>query len=340
MKRSDRLLAILLHLRAGHDGALTAAELAERLEVSIRTIYRDIDALSGLGVPIYAEKGPHGGFRLLEGYFLPAIAFTRDEAVALVVAQTMMRSLRARPLGPALETAEAKLLAAMPSHLSTLLANAATLIGFEGVAPDAFHRDPPALDPLDDWSAREGTALDTFLRAVLDGTGVRLTYRSPYRGRTTTATCTPLGLFCDRDLWYLVGARLDEPDSPRLWRADRVLEIASAPAARREPEPFDVRELLGRRWLGSAMTSWAVESPVRLQITRRQAAWLQADWYYRHALYEPDGESVMMIFGERNQSVVFELVRWLGPGAELLEPHTWRAALSAELAAMQATYQE
>src|SRR4051794_36313826 len=100
MQRSDRLLAVLLQLRAGK--AVTAAELAARLEVSVRTVYRDMDALSSLGVPVYAEKGPRGGFRLLEGYFLPAIAFTRDEAVALVLALTALRSLRVRPFDAAL----------------------------------------------------------------------------------------------------------------------------------------------------------------------------------------------------------------------------------------------
>src|SRR4051794_12721787 len=108
MQRTDRLLGILLHLRSRQ--AVPAHQLATRFGVSVRTIYRDADTLSRLGVPVYAEKGRAGGFRLLEGYFLPAIAFTRDEAISLVLGLAMLRSLRSRPFAVALDTAERKLL--------------------------------------------------------------------------------------------------------------------------------------------------------------------------------------------------------------------------------------
>ena len=115
MKRTDRMLGILLRLRG--ERVVPETELASYFEVSVRTIYRDVDALSELGVPIYVERGRTGGFKLLKGYFLPALALTREEAISLAHGVTMLRSLRTRPHASALDAAERKLLAAMPAHL-------------------------------------------------------------------------------------------------------------------------------------------------------------------------------------------------------------------------------
>jgi len=87
------------------------------------------------------------------------------------------------------------------------------------------------------------------------------------------------------------------------------------------------------------MDDWRAQGAVTIRLTQGQATRLQADWYYRHAQYEalPDGH-VLMTFGEYNQEIVRELLRWLGPGAELIEPRAWRETLKAELAAMLARY--
>jgi DNA topoisomerase-3 len=93
MNRLDRALGILLLLRGGK--AISATDLSERFEVSTRTIYRDIETLSSLGVPVYAEKGRAGGFRLVEGYFLPPVMFSVREAISLVLGLSLLRNLRA-----------------------------------------------------------------------------------------------------------------------------------------------------------------------------------------------------------------------------------------------------
>src|SRR5258707_9729172 len=81
MTRIERGFAILLLLS---DGSLIAAtDLARRFEVSVRTIYRDVEMLSATGVPVYAERGASGGYRPLEGFFMPPVSFIRREAVAL-----------------------------------------------------------------------------------------------------------------------------------------------------------------------------------------------------------------------------------------------------------------
>jgi predicted DNA-binding transcriptional regulator YafY len=345
MNRFDRALAILLLLRSGK--TLSAADLARQFEVSTRTIYRDIETLSAVGVPVYAEMGRSGGFRLLAGYFLPPVMFTTGEAVSLLLGMTLLRSLRATPFAAELETAEQKLLAAVPDHLRATLVEARKIIGFERPPDDLFHPEPPDPRPplsapdLAASTALEGRVVTLFLQAVLDRRTILLDYRSPYGDRAGQLTVAPLGLFWDRDRWYLAGRRISGSETVRLWRADRVRAITpqTLPA---EPQPtFDVREILGRSWLRRAMDDWRAEGTVIIRLTPRQAARLQGDWYYRHAHYEtlPD-DRVLMTFGEYNQGIVLELLRWLGPGAELIEPRAWRATIRAELVEMLASYDE
>jgi len=340
MNRLDRALGILLMLRSG--SPVSAAELARRLEVSTRTIYRDVEALSAAGVPIYAEMGRNGGFRLVEGYFLPPVMFSSREAISLILGLSLLRNLRASPFAAERETGAQKLLAAMPDHMRAVLAEAQKVIGFERTAGDAFHTAPastrqdgaaPAAEPA------ERVAVDVFLQAILEHKAVALDYRSPYRAGPDRVRVTPCGLLWDRDLWYLAGRRVEGDAQVRLWRADRVLAIRASDLASGDSAEFDVRRLLERSWLQEAMEQWREESPVSIRMTHAQAERLRQDWYYRHARYEQlAGDQVLMSFGQDDQRIVFELLRWLGPGAELVAPASWRAALRAELAAMLAAH--
>lgn len=187
---------------------------------------------------------------------------------------------------------------------------------------------------------QESQVVSTFLRGILEGNDVQLHYRSPYKSQATTYTVVPTGVIWDRDWWYLVGQRQAQKGAAlRLWRADRVLSIELRPRQRHQQTSFDVNQLLGRTWLREAMTKWTKDAPVKLRITPQQAARLKLDWYYRYAHYEElaDGQ-VLMTFGEAKPEYVLDLVRWLGPGAELVEPLVWCAQLREELATMLALY--
>jgi hypothetical protein len=104
---------------------------------------------------------------------------------------------------------------------------------------------------------------------------------------------------------------------------------------------FDIRPYLGRQWLGAAMQHWAEETPVRIRLTRKQAERLRRDWYYRQAEFETlsEQESVLTI-GADDPEVVLELLRWLGPGSELLEPVAWRRLMREQLAYLLTQYSE
>ena len=87
------------------------------------------------------------------------------------------------------------------------------------------------------------------------------------------------------------------------------------------------------------MEQWQRRAPVVIRLTQAQAECLQRDWYYRHASFEERiDDQVIMTIGEETQAIVFELLRWLGSGAELVEPKAWRADLKAELQYMASVY--
>ncbi len=344
MNKIERALGILLVLRGGK--AVSAAELARRFEVSRRTIHRDIETLSALGIPVYAERGRGGGFRLMEHYFLPPIMFTPGEGLALVVGLALLDSLRSKPFAGNLDTAERKLLAAVPESVRQILVEARSHIGFETLHEDIFH--PEVGDaPLSTASAhapaslaRESDAVSVFVEGVITRRAVAIEYRSPYRP-VSEAVVTPYGAFWDRGFWYLAGMAVGRADGVRLWRADRVVAIRSVetPASMSPSAEFDIRAYLGHQWLGTAMEKWARDDPVCIRLTPRLAERLQRDWYLSHARYEPraDGD-VLMTFGEDKREFVFELLRWLGPDAELIAPLHWRAELHAQLTRMLALY--
>ncbi|HLZ58877.1 MAG TPA: YafY family protein [Ktedonosporobacter sp.] len=342
MNRFDRILGILLFLRSKQ--TVSASDLARHFAVSTRTIYRDVDTLSALGVPVYAERGREGGFQLLEGYFLPPLMFTRGEAISLLLGLTLLRGLHAQPFPTEMAMAEKKLLAALPDRLRSLLAQAEKMIGFEQLPHDIFHTEPASQETVvtaagEQAGSHESATISIFLQALLDQTFVLLQYQSPYRAKTHEYIVEPQGLFWDRDHWYLVGKRHDQKHPSSTWRADRVVRIKPHQATISSQTPFDVRELLGRQWLQSAMTVWRQNAPVKIHLPLSQAQRLQEDWYYRHACFEQITEDrVSMTFGESDRSLVMELLRWLGPGAELIEPQEWRATIREELSRMLASY--
>ncbi len=334
MKELDRILGILLILQSRR--AVPAKQLAARFGVSTRTIYRDLQTMSLLGIPIYTERGRKGGIRLLEGYFLPPLMFTQGEAIALLLGLLLLRNLRAAPYQPETETASHKLLTAVPEHLRATLARLERVLGVERYRGDVFSGEPQPPDDAPDPHT-EGATVTRFLQALLDQHEVRIRYRSPYREAESEADVRPLGAFWDRERWYLVGDRTNKRGERRLWRADRVLEMSTL--GRVEPgdsnERFDIGEMLGHAWLKTAMDTWRQRVPVRLRITPAQAQRLRQDWYYRLAQYQTEADGgIVMSFGEDDAETVLALLRWLGPGAELLSPEEWKPLLRAQLETM------
>jgi predicted DNA-binding transcriptional regulator YafY len=213
--RADRLLSILLLLQ-GH-GRLPAARLAERLEVSERTISRDMDALSMAGVPVYAERGRNGGWVLAEDYRTDLTGLTEIELRSLVVGATP-RILADLGLGDAADRAIVKVLAALPA---TRRDAAESARGHLHVDPSGWRRP--------DEAAPSVPLLDEALRRRLR---VALTYERA-DGSVVDRRVDPHGLVAKGSTWYLVAAVEGEL---RTYRASRIRAVALLDEpARREP---------------------------------------------------------------------------------------------------------
>lgn len=185
--QSSRLLAILLRLQT--QGRVSAAVLAQAFEVSVRTIYRDIDALSAAGVPVYAEKGRHGGFVLRGGYRTHLTGLNRPEAESLFLAGVPVAAAQLG-LGPALDTTRMKLLAALPDAARQDAQRVAS----------RFHIDPVGWFQGPD----EQALLPELAAAVWSQRLLQVRYDS-WKG-VVERRLAPLGLVLKGGLWYLVAA--------------------------------------------------------------------------------------------------------------------------------------
>jgi predicted DNA-binding transcriptional regulator YafY len=228
--KSDRLLSILLLLQTR--GLVRATELAERLEVSVRTIYRDIEALSSAGVPVYAEQGRNGGIKLLPGYRTNVTGLTHDEARALFVMAA--RGTHADlGLAGALGSALRKLMAALPEpHRPAATMTSERVL----IDPAGWRRSPEAAGQL-----------TTLQAAVFTDRRLLLRYRHSDQPAPNDYTVDPYGLVSKGGIWYLVA---DHQRLPRLYRVSRVqaAELTESPVNRRDGvELADLWELLRRR---------------------------------------------------------------------------------------------
>jgi predicted DNA-binding transcriptional regulator YafY len=201
--RADRLLSILMLLQAR--GRMPAQALADEVEVSVRTIYRDLDALSAAGVPVYAERGPGGGCMLLDSYRTTLTGLTRDEVRALF-ALSIPAPLAELGIDDELRAALHKLSASLPASRRS----------DEAGTRQRIHLDSRG------WSRSPAPTphLQAIYQAVWDDRLVELTVRLPF-DTTSRVVVEPLGLVAKANAWYLVARRGEDT---RVYRLTDVVE--------------------------------------------------------------------------------------------------------------------
>jgi predicted DNA-binding transcriptional regulator YafY len=216
--RATRLVSLLLLLQTR--GMLTAAEIAEKLEVSIRTVHRDVQSLAAAGVPVEALRGPAGGYRLAGGYRTRLTGLTADEAEALFAAGISGPAAELG-LGGELAAARLKLLAALPHELQERATRASRL----------FHLDTRG------WFRAEDRVphLPALSAAVWRGCRVRLRYREGRR--VVQRTIDPLGLVLKGGAWYLVAHR---SAGMRVYRVSRVASVRPLEDSFERPSEFEL----------------------------------------------------------------------------------------------------
>jgi predicted DNA-binding transcriptional regulator YafY len=318
--RASRLLSILILLQMR--GRMSAEALAAEFEVSVRTIYRDIDELSAAGVPVYAERGRAGGFELMDGYRTRLTGFTQAEAEALLLAG-VGGAARDLGLGGELAMAELKLLASLPPDAGASAQRVA----------QRFHLDSV------NWYRRAEPAdlLPAIAAAVWSDRRIRVRYES-WKDIVERTLC-PLGLVLKAGAWYLVA--LAEGQA-RTYRVSNIQELSVAEESFERPRKFDLARywrLWARDFEARLLRERAVVklSPAGLKLLRdvSEVAAEAAESSKRPC--RPDGWIRAEIPIEGVEHAARQLLR-LGADAQVLEPEALRERVAAHVRALADLY--
>jgi len=217
--RADRLLALLMLLQ--DRGRLTAAKLASELEVSIRTIYRDIEAMNFAGIPVYAERGPGGGVELVDGYRTRLTGLSPAEIQALFMV-SIPEPLNTLGIGQDFKSALLKLTAALPE----------TGRDDRRIAQERVHLDSRGWTPAEEPAPR----LRTLQQAIWRNRQVRILQRT-LRDTLVEKTLEPYGLVAKTNVWYLVGAM---DGRWQVVRAAQIVEVEVLPETFERQPDFDL----------------------------------------------------------------------------------------------------
>jgi predicted DNA-binding transcriptional regulator YafY len=319
--RADRLVSLVLLLRR-HD-RLTAATLARELEVSTRTVLRDIEALSAAGVPVYAERGRRGGFALMPGFRTELAGLNHDEALALLVAGSR-RGAQVFGLGSALASAMLKVVDALPES-------------YRATASDAARR--LLIDPETDLLSRRLLAEEVpdsiateVRRAVFAGHKLRIHYAAVDQA-PTWRTVDPIGLVTVHGQGYLLATR---SGADRTYRLSRVLAAEELAEPAQRPDRVDLDRAWQERSARFRLGGEQVTVLVRVTAARRDdlvgtALAVRAE--------EADADGWLRLEATFQDSRHAEWALWqLGTNAEALAPQWLRTSLRNRGAALATCY--
>lgn len=303
MNRTDRLLAIVLELQA--KGQIRAEDLAATFETSKRTIYRDVQALCESGVPVIAVPGQ--GYSLVEGFFLPPVSFTRDEATMILLGANFMAQSFDQQYKAAAESAERKIEAVLNDKLRAEVHYLQKNIIF--IVPDVVDNDK----------------LHKLRLAIMERKTARFVYHTRYPDGQSPPPAPrdadPYGLLHDNGAWYLL-AYCHTRHSVRNFRLDRMDSIELLPGTfarthslgKYDPDP-DAR--------GRHLT-------IRVRFDPSIARWVREARYFFVTKQEDTPEGLIVTLKVRQES---EALQWLlswGAKATVLEPQSLRDLIASE----------
>jgi len=322
--RADRLLSILLLLQAR--GRLTGRELAERLEVSARTLHRDMESLSAAGVPVFALRGSRGGWQLDEGWRTQVPGLDETELRALLMAQP--RIIGDVRLAAAAERALGKLMAALPVPLRAQAASIRQRLYVDAAGWRATTENLSMLPIVQDAVSRDrkltiryrragGKSTDACLEGSVEGNRERI--------------IDPLGLVAKGSTWYLVAGT---PKGFRTFRVSRIEKAKLLDLPSQRPLDFD----LATNWKSSTkqfQDAWP-QCHVTLRLEPRTAEWVKMWWNVSpvESVGSPDTEGWITLrvqFDHPDEARFFVL--GLGPRADVIEPVSLRDRVEADLTA-------
>jgi predicted DNA-binding transcriptional regulator YafY len=320
--RADRLVSLVLLLR--RHGRLSAATLARELEVSTRTVLRDIEALSAAGVPVYAERGRHGGFALLPGFQTELTGLNHDEALALLVAGSR-RGAQVFGLGSSLASAVLKVVDALPESYRQTAAGAAERLLID-----------PEIDLLSRRAVEEelpDAVVAEVRRAVFAGHRLRIHYEA--KGKAAEwRTVDPIGLVTVREQGYLLATKAGED---RTYRLSRILAAEELGEPAQRPDRVDLDRAWQERSTRFRTGGDQVAVVLRVHPARREE--LVGTALAVLAEETDDGWLRMEVAFQDARHAEWALWQ-LSTSAEALEPQWLRAAVRDRAAAVAGRYGE
>ncbi|PJI95545.1 putative DNA-binding transcriptional regulator YafY [Acidovorax sp. 69] len=326
--RASRLLSIQMLLET--QGRMSAQALADALEVSVRTLYRDVDQLSAAGVPIYAERGRHGGFALLPGWKTTLTGLTPSEAQAVFLSG-LPGPAQDLGMGGDVEGARLKLLASLPASWREDAQRVSTRLH---------------LDPVDWYRESDPTPhLPAVAAAVWGGYQVAMRYES--WSDTVQRTVSPLGLVLKAGVWYLVAlpaspGKTPADVGPRTYRVSNILAAQVLDMPVRRPARFDLPDYWAesiKRFESGLYTGEAalLATPAGLQGLRLLSSAVARAVAAAPPPRRKDGRVALTIPTESVEHACGQLMR-LSPQVEVLRPAVLRRALVERVQATARLY--
>ena len=295
LNRFDRIVAMFIHLQSNR--IVKAQDLADRFQVSLRTVYRDIRSLESAGVPISGEAGV--GYSITEGYRLPPVMFTREEASGFIAAEKLMQKFTDKKMGGHFESAMYKIKSVLRGHAKDHVAALESQIWIN-TTQQLFHENTP-------------DALEVLIDSIAEKKQVRLVYKTFEGEEAQERNIEPSGLFHEHNYWYVMGYCHLRSDY-RQFRTDRMLEI------NRTSLPFtaaiiDIDEF-------RSVEDPAPKTKVVIRVCKEAAKYIRSGRKYYGFVSEVDmDDKVEMTFLARESKHGF--ARWymmFGDGAEIIEP--------------------
>lgn len=305
LSRFDRIIAIYIHLQSGR--VIKARDLADRFGVSLRTIYRDIRSLELAGVPLVGEAGM--GYSIMDGYRLPPVMFTREEAGSFVAAQQLMHQYSDKKLN-------AHFISAMYKLKSVLRGNVKDRV-------DALERQVWRSSEAEVFNNQAADALEILLESIAEKKQVVLLYHAFSSDEATERIIEPIGLFTENNYWHIIGFCHLRNDY-RQFRTDRILSI------KRTDKPF-TRDHQEEVALYHTKKDCGEKQKIVIRVERRIARYVQnSRKFYGFEGERTIGDQVEMTFMITDNGD--SLARWflmIGDVAEIVEPESFRSLVAS-----------
>lgn len=314
MSKSKRLMELMMTVNRMRK--FTVKELAAQFGVSSRTILRDLQELSELGVPLYSEVGPHGGYQVIKERILPPIAFTEEEAVAMFFAS---HSLRHYPLLP-FETESSSALNKFYYYMP-------------GDVRDRIDEMKNRVDFFTPTRQKESPHLSVLLHGAVEQKVIRIQYDS--REGDSCRRIQPVGIYANNGLWYCPAYCFLREDF-RLFRCDRIREAQIDESA----EPLDHRQIHLGNWQSYSKRQ-RIDVRFYVELTRAGVQRCEAElWPVPKLVVRPDGGGYLDHLIPRSEIPFFaSFFLGLGTDAVVKEPQELVERMKELLAQLQSIYE-